>query len=76
MDAAGHFDNAINLIESNAEASTRGIFSSMIDGKADQSRYDNLTWATAQKIDIGSTQFAIEQALLNRKSKGSTAALN
>ena len=48
----------------------------MIDGRADQSRHDNLTWAIAQKLDVGSAQLAIEQALLNTKSKGSTADLN
>ena len=76
MDAAGHVDNAIHLIASNAKANTRGIFSSVIDGRADQSRHDNLTWAIAQKLDVGSAQLAIEQALLNTKSKGSTADLN
>ena len=72
----GHFDNAINLVASNAKANTRGIFSSVINCSADQSRHDNLTWAIAQKLDVGSAQLAIEQALLNTKSKGSTADLN
>ena len=76
MEAAGHFDNAMNLIASNAEANTRGIFSSVIDGRVNQSRHDNLTWAIAKKLDIGSAQMANEQALLNiTKSKGSTADL-
>ena len=76
MEAAGHFDNAMNLIASNAEANTSGIFSSVIDGRANQSRHDNLTWAIAKKLDIGSAQMANEQALLNiTKSKGSTADL-
>ena len=75
-EASGEFDNAMNLIASNAEANTTGVFSSVIDGRADQSRHDNLTWAIAQKLDIGSAQMANEQALLNiTKSKGSTADL-
>ena len=59
MDAAGHFDNAINLIASNAEANTRGIISSLSDGRADHSRYDHLTWAIAQKLNIGSARLAV-----------------
>ena len=76
MEAAGQFDNAMNLIASNAEANASGIFTSVIDGRANQSRHDNLTWAIAKKLDIGSAQMANEQALLNiTKSKGSTADL-
>ena len=48
----------------------------MIDGSADQSRHDNLTWAIAQKLDVGSAQLAIKYSLFNTKSKGSTADLN
>ena len=76
MDAAGYFDNAIHLIASNAKAKTKGIFSSVINCRANQGRHDNLTWGIAQKLDAGSAQLAIEQALLNTKSKGSTADLN
>ena len=66
----------MNLIANNAEAVAGGIFSSVITGRTDQSRYDNLTEAMAQKLDIGSAQMANEQALLNiTKSKGSTADL-
>ena len=65
----------MNMIAINAEANTRGIFSSVIDGRADESRHDSLTWAIAQEL-LGSAQKANEQALLNiTKSKRSAADL-
>ena len=49
----------------------------MIDGRADKSRHNNLTWAKAQEVDIGSAQMAKEQAILNSiKSRESTVDLN
>ena len=42
-DNAGHFDNAMNLIASNAEPGAGGIFSSTIDGRNIQSRHEILT---------------------------------
>ena len=69
--AASTFDGALGSIANNAEAGVRGMFNAVIDGGSEKALNDNLTWAIAHKLNIGSTQHSNEKALLTLlKEKG------
>ena len=70
------FESAMYSIANNAEARVKGIFNSVTDGSSDKALHDNLTWAMAQKLNVGSAQHSNEKALLNiLKEKGAVTDL-
>ena len=72
----GRFGQAMTSIAGNAGSRSQGIFNSVWEDGSDKVVNEQLTWALAQKFNLGSTQQANEKALKSIvKKQGSTADL-
>ena len=70
----GRFGQAMTSIACNAGSRARGIFNSANDEGTDKEVNEQLTWALAQKFNLGSTQQANEKALKSIVKKQGLAA--